>query len=318
MRGWLLKGSGARCGNSESEDLALKILVLGATGMLGHKLWQVLADPFDTYVTLRQGLKSYARYNLFDRMRTVDHVSVQDFDSVIRAIAEVRPQVVVNCIGVVKQHPAAKDPLVSISVNALFPPRLAQLCRAAGIRLIHISTDCVFAGRKGNYVESDVADAEDLYGRTKFLGEVSYDGCLTLRTSVIGRELETSHGLIEWFLSQEGKAVHGYTRAIFSGFTTYALAEIIAQIITEHPDIQGVWHVASEPISKFELLLLVKQTYGLRIQIEPDETVVVDRSLNADRFRQATGFVRASWPDMIEQMYRDPTPYSELRRSHAH
>ena len=285
--------------------------------MLGHKLWQVLADQFDTYVTLRQGLKSYARYNLFDRTRTIDHVSVQDFDSVVRAIAGVRPQVVVNCIGVVKQHAAAKDPLVSIAVNALFPHRLAQVCRVAGSRLVHISTDCVFSGRKGDYVESDVADAEDLYGRTKFLGEVSCEGCLTLRTSMVGRELETSHGLIEWFLSQEGKTVRGYTRAIFSGFTTNALAEIIAQIITEYPDLQGVWHVASEPISKFELLSLVKRIYGLNIQIEPDETVVVDRSLNADRFRQATGFVPPSWLDMIEQMYRDPTPYSELRRSHA-
>ncbi len=292
-------------------------MILGGSGMLGHKLWQVLADQFDTYVTLRQGLKSYARYNLFDRTRTIDHVSVQDFDSVVRAIAGVRPQVVVNCIGVVKQHAAAKDPLVSIAVNALFPHRLAQVCRVAGSRLVHISTDCVFSGRKGDYVESDVADAEDLYGRTKFLGEVSCEGCLTLRTSMVGRELETSHGLIEWFLSQEGKTVRGYTRAIFSGFTTNALAEIIAQIITEYPDLQGVWHVASEPISKFELLSLVKRIYGLNIQIEPDETVVVDRSLNADRFRQATGFVPPSWLDMIEQMYRDPTPYSELRRSHA-
>ncbi|MBC8492641.1 MAG: SDR family oxidoreductase [Chloroflexi bacterium] len=295
----------------------MKIMILGGSGMLGHKLWQVLADQFDTYVTLRQGLKSYARYNLFDRTRTIDHVSVQDFDSVVRAIAGVRPQVVVNCIGVVKQHAAAKDPLVSIAVNALFPHRLAQVCRVAGSRLVHISTDCVFSGRKGDYVESDVADAEDLYGRTKFLGEVSCEGCLTLRTSMVGRELETSHGLIEWFLSQEGKTVRGYTRAIFSGFTTNALAEIIAQIITEYPDLQGVWHVASEPISKFELLSLVKRIYGLNIQIEPDETVVVDRSLNADRFRQATGFVPPSWLDMIEQMYRDPTPYSELRRSHA-
>jgi len=295
----------------------LKILVLGGTGMLGHKLWQVSANQFDTYVTLRLGFGSYAQYKLFDRARTVDYVSVQDFDSVIRAIATVGPKVVVNCIGIVKQAAVAKDPLVSILVNALFPHRLAQVCQTAGSRLIHISTDCVFSGRKGNYVESDVADAEDLYGRTKFLGEVSYDGCLTLRTSMIGRELESSHGLIEWFLSQEGKTVCGYKRAIFSGFTTNALAEIIAQIITEHPNMQGVWHVASEPISKFDLLILVKQVYGLDIQIEPDEAVVIDRSLNAERFRRATGFVPPPWSAMIEQMYQDSTPYSEFRRLYA-
>jgi dTDP-4-dehydrorhamnose reductase len=226
----------------------------------------------------------------------------------------VRPVVVVNCIGIVKQAEAAKNPLVSIEVNSLFPHRLARLCCTKGIRLIHISTDCVFSGRKGNYTENDFSDAEDLYGRTKFLGEVSDEGCLTLRTSMIGRELETSHGLIEWFLSQGGKTVNGYKRSIFSGFTTNALADIIAKIITENRNLHGIWHVASEPISKFDLLTLVKQVYGLHIEIRPDDTVVVDRSLNADRFRQATNFVPPSWHDMIEQMYRDPTPYSKLRR----
>jgi dTDP-4-dehydrorhamnose reductase len=191
------------------------------------------------------------------------------------------------------------------------------LCQGAAARLIHISTDCVFSGRKGHYSESDVADAEDLYGRSKFLGEVSYEGCLTLRTSMIGRELDTSHGLLEWFLSQEGKAVPGYTRAIFTGFTTNALAEIIAQIITHYTAMHGIWHVASEPISKFDLLSLVKEIYGLHIHIEPDDTVKTDRSLNADQFRRATGLTPPSWPDMVQQMYADPTPYSQIRRAYA-
>jgi dTDP-4-dehydrorhamnose reductase len=247
----------------------------------------------------------------------MDYVSAEKFDTVVQTIETVQPQVVVNCIGLVKQAEALKDPLVSIEVNALFPHRLATLCQERGIRLIHISTDCVFSGRKGHYMENELSDAEDLYGRTKFLGEVSYNRCLTLRTSMIGRELGTSHGLIEWFLSQEGRTVGGYTRAIFSGFTTNALAEIIARIVDKQPEMCGVWHVASDPISKFALLSLVKQIYGLDIKINPDETVVCDRSLNADRFRQATGFVPPTWYDMIEQMYRDPTMYSELRRPYA-
>ena len=295
----------------------MKVVILGASGMLGHKLWQVCADQFDTYVTVRRGLACYAWCELFDPARTVDHVSVQEFDSIVRAIATVRPKVVVNCVGIVKQRPAARDPLISIMVNALFPHRLAQLCQAASIRLIHISTDCVFSGRKGNYLESDVADADDLYGRTKFLGEVSYDHCLTLRTSMVGRELRTSQGLLEWFLSQEGKPIPGYTRAIFSGFTTNALAEIIAQIITDHAGMQGIWHVASEPISKFDLLSLLREVYGLNIRIEPDDTVETDRSLNADRFRRATGLAPPSWPDMVQEMYGDPMPYSQIRRTYA-
>jgi dTDP-4-dehydrorhamnose reductase len=295
----------------------MNILVLGATGMFGHKLMQVLSQRFKVIGTVRGSATTYADHPVLHQMPLLGDVRAENFDSVVHALASARPTVVINCIGIVKQLPAARDALLSITINAYFPHRLARLCQAADAHLIHISTDCVFSGRKGNYVESDVADAEDLYGMTKFLGEVSYDGCLTLRTSMIGRQLETSHGLLEWFFSQEGKTVRGYKRAIFSGFTTNALAEIIAHIITEHPDMQGVWHVASEPISKFELLSLVKQIYGLNIQIEPDETVVIDRSLNADRFRQVTGLVPPTWLDMIEQMYQDSTPYSEFRRSHA-
>jgi len=295
----------------------MKALILGGSGMLGHKLWQLFGRGFNTYVTLRRDFAAYKDYQLFTPSRSLDHVSAEDFESVVGAIDVVRPEVIVNCIGIVKQSEAAKDPLLSIEVNALFPHRLARVCQEKGIRLIHISTDCVFSGRKGNYGEDDLSDAEDLYGRTKFLGELSYEGCLTIRTSMIGRELETSNGLIEWFLSQEGKTVGGYTRAIFSGFTTNALAEIIATIIDRQTQLHGLWHVASAPISKYDLLSLVREVYGLNIRIEPDEAVICDRSLNAERFRQATGFVAPPWYDMIEQMYRDPTPYSELRRPHA-
>src|SRR4030042_3811300 len=221
------------------------VLILGASGMLGHKVWQVFAEQFDAYVAVRRRFNYYARYELFDQARTIDCVCVQNLDSIVQAVAVARPHVVVNCIGIVKQATAAQDPLISISVNALFPHRLAHLCQAAGIRLIHISTDCVFSGRRSNYLENDVADAEDLYGRTKLLGELHYYGSLTLRTSMIGRELETSHGLIEWFLGQEEQAIKGYKRAIFNGFTTEALARIIAKIVIEHPEMQGIWHVAS-------------------------------------------------------------------------
>jgi len=285
--------------------------------MLGHKLWQAFSGRFDTYVTLRRGFDAYARYELFSRTHTLNNVSAEDFDSIVRAFNAVHPSVAVNCIGIVKQAEAARDPLPSIAINALLPHRLAQLCRSEGTRLIHISTDCVFSGRKGDYVEGDLSDAEDLYGRTKFLGEVAGEGCMTIRTSLIGRELGTSYGLLEWFLSQEGKTVPGYRRAIFSGFTTKAFAEIMSWIITQRPEMHGVWHVASEPISKFELLSLVKQTYRLNIEIEADESVVVDRSLNGGRFREATGLVPPPWPDMIRQMCGDSTPYSALRRLHA-
>ena len=295
----------------------MNIVVLGATGMLGHKLIQVLDPHFHVTGTVRGSAAAYADHPILGQMSLVSNVQAEDFDSIVHVLASARPTVVINCIGIVKQLPEASDPMLSIAVNALFPHRLARLCRAAGVRLIHISTDCVFSGKRGNYIETDVADAEDLYGRTKLLGEVSQQGCLTLRTSIIGRELGTSHGLLEWFLSQEGQTVRGYKRAVFSGFTTQVLAEIIARVIGDHPDLHGIWHVASEPIDKFALLSLVKQVYGLNIHIEPDEAVVCDRSLKADRFREATGLVPPAWPIMIEQMYRDPTAYPKRRGAYV-
>ena len=292
----------------------MKVLILGGSGMLGHKLWQTFASRFDAYATFRGSVDDCGTAGIFDPARSIGGISVQDLGSVERVLAGNRPDVVVNSIGVVKQDAAAKDPLTSIEVNALFPHRLAKACAEIGARLIHLSTDCVFSGQRGNYSLSDPADATDLYGRTKLLGEVNYDHCLTLRTSMIGRELTGSHGLVEWFLSQQGKAVRGYKKAVFSGFTTVTLASAIADIISDHPELHGVWHFAAEPINKFDLLALIKEGFNLSIEIEPDENFVCDRSLNGDAFRQATGYVAPSWPTMVEALVRDTTPYEEIRR----
>lgn len=295
----------------------MRVLILGGSGMLGHKLYQTCAPRFDTYATFRAAASEYKRFGIFDESRMIGEVSAEDIDSVERAFAATKPDVVVNCIGIVKQDPSAKDPIASSAVNSLFPHRLVELCRRSGARLIHLSTDCVFSGRKGNYSENDVPDAEDLYGRTKLIGEIADAGCLTIRTSMIGRELKGSHGLLEWFLSQCDGRVSGFKRAIFSGFTTQALAEVIGKIIVEQSELSGIWHVAAEPISKFDLLRLVKQTYGLAIEIDPDETFACDRSLDSSRFRAITGFQPPAWPEMIQRLHDDRTAYDEIRRMNA-
>ena len=296
----------------------MKVMILGGGGMLGHRLWQIYRDSFDAWVTVRSDFRAYARYDLFDSQRLLGGVDVLDFETVVQAVASVRPDVVINCIGIVKQLSAAKDPIISLTVNSLFPHRLAKLCQSSGARLIHLSTDCVFSGRKGLYTEDDVSDADDLYGRTKFLGELSGEKCLTIRTSIIGRELRTSNGLVEWFLGLDGAQARGYCESIFSGFTTTALSGIIGIIISEHPDLDGVWHVAANPINKFDLLELINKTYGLEIEIIPDAEIVCDRSLDGSRFETATGFAPPDWQSMIEEMAKDPTPYNQLRRLHAH
>ena len=213
------------------------------------------------------------------------------------------PDVVVNCIGLVKQLAQAEDPLVAIPINALLPHRLARLCDLAGARLIHLSTDCVFDGSRSMYAESDCSDAKDLYGRSKYLGEVNYGNAVTLRTSIIGHELSSAHGLVNWFLSQQGE-VKGYTRAIFSGLPTVELARVLRDFVITKSELRGMYHVSAEPISKFELLGLVAQTYGKTIEITPDASVAIDRSLDSSRFRGVTGYAPPSWLNLVRDMHQ--------------
>lgn len=287
----------------------MRILILGGAGMLGHKLWQYYRDRFDTWVTLRTNYHEVARYELFDPARTIGGVDAFDLDSVVRAFSAVKPDVVINCIGIIKQLSTARDPIISLTVNSLFPHRLVNLCKAARARLIHISTDCVFSGRKGMYTEADPSDAEDLYGRTKFLGEVNDPAALTLRTSIIGRELSTASGLVEWFLSNRGGTVQGYNRAIYSGLTTLALAQVISDIIEHWAELSGIYHVSSDPINKYDLLCLLRDTIGVNLRVEPHAQVQIDRSLDSSRFREATGFLCPSWAQMIQDLVADPMPY---------
>ncbi len=280
----------------------MRILILGGAGMLGHRLAVDLRREFEIWTTVRGPVQRYQALGLFDTARTFGGIDVLDFDSVTEVVARVRPDAVINCVGIIKQLAAANDPFLSISINSLLPHRLHRLCRAAGARLIHFSTDCVFRGTKGGYTEDDPSDALDLYGRSKFLGETGGEGALTIRSSIIGPELDSASGLLEWFLSQRGKRVSGYRRAIFSGFTTHEMARIVRTVLAEHPALAGTLQVSSEPISKYDLLQLVRRSYDLDVEIVPDQTVQIDRSLDSTRFRRLTGYAPPSWPEMIEEM----------------
>ncbi len=293
----------------------MRVLILGGGGMLGHKLSQLYSQKFETWVTVRTGFRDYERFRLFDEKRTLGGVDAFDFATVERAFELAQPDVVINAVGVIKQLQTAKDPITALTINSLLPHRLAALCRASGARLITLSTDCIFNGRRGMYTEDDISDAEDLYGRTKYLGEATGDSCLTLRTSIIGRELGTAHSLVEWFLQNRGGKIKGFTQAIYTGFPTIIMAEIIADVMLRHPNLSGLHHVSSEPIDKYELLCLIRDAYGIEIQIEPDADFKIDRSLDSARFREATGFRPLAWPEMIRAMAADPTPYDEWRRT---
>jgi dTDP-4-dehydrorhamnose reductase len=287
----------------------MRTLVLGAAGMLGHKIHQVLSRDHEVVSTTRGSFveKPYAKSGIFRQGAVLEGVDVTDDVELQEVVSEVRPKVVVNCVGIVKQRYEAHDPIPSITVNALLPHRLARLSRIVGARLVHFSTDCVFSGERGDYTEADASDARDLYGRTKYLGEVGPPS-LTIRTSFIGREIEHFDSLVEWFLRQQG-SVQGYQRAIYTGVTTLQMAHILRRVITDHPNLAGVYQVASDKISKYELLRLVRAALAVQTVVVANDDFVCDRSLVGSAFTSATEIRIPPWPKMIEDFAKDGSVY---------
>jgi dTDP-4-dehydrorhamnose reductase len=289
----------------------LRVLVLGATGMLGSTIFRILSadNSIETFGTLRaaQGVRRFAHHL---HKALIPDIQVGNESGVLAAFAHAKPHVVINCIGIIKQLPEAYNHLESLAINSILPHRLAKYCGLFGARFIHFSTDCVFSGKSGQYRETDPGDATDLYGRTKLLGEVDYEHALTLRTSIIGHELTTNNSLIDWFLSQTDE-VRGFRKAFFSGMPTVEIAQVVRDMVIPNPSLRGLYHLSVDSIDKNELLRLVAETYSKDIVITPDDELVIDRSLNSDRFRTATGFEPKPWPELIRDMHAD---YVAVRR----
>lgn len=279
----------------------MRILILGGDGMLGHQLLKSLAPRHNVKVTLRQDLNAYRQYGLFSTANSCAGIDVRSLERITEVVADFRPEAIINAVGIVKQRPTAKESIPSLEINSLLPHRLSVISKASGARLVHLSTDCVFSGKKGNYLEQDSSDAEDLYGKSKFLGEVHDSHCITLRTSIIGYELARKKSLLEWFLAQNG-TVKGFTNAIYTGFTTQEMSRIIEMLLLEHPKAHGVYHVSSAPINKYELLLLFREKLGKQIEILPDDTFRCDRSLDSTRFRREFGYTPPTWELMITEL----------------
>ena len=281
----------------------MKVLVLGATGMLGNAVYRVLSNCSDmqTYGSIRHD----AARQLFPTDLRAGLKVVKDLENQIeleQLFGSISPDIVINCTSQANLNP--NDPMRSISLFSVLPHRLSYLCAREGTRLIQISSDGVFSGRRGQYTEDDIPDADDLYGIAKLLGEVTGQHAITLRTSIIGHQLQGAGGLLEWFLAQKNEC-KCYRQAIFSGFPTVVLAEIISKIIIPRPGLNGIYHVATKPISKYELLELVAKRYGKIITLIPDDKVAIDRSLRTNKFNAATGYTAPDWPSLIDEMYSD-------------
>ncbi|ELI5739451.1 SDR family oxidoreductase [Vibrio fluvialis] len=282
----------------------MKIIVIGATGMLGYSIFSNLSESPDLEVfgTVRslEGLDKY--FPTFDKL--INNVDVRDFKTLENALDRVTPNVVINCIGLIKQHEVSKQHVEAIEINALLPHKIAQLCDSIGAKLIHFSTDCVFDGKVGNYLENDLPTATDLYGRSKCLGEVDYGNHVTLRTSIIGHELRSSVSLVDWFLSQSGP-VKGFSKAVFSGLPTAYIAKVLEEYVLPNKSLSGLYQLSVEPIDKYSLISMISKIYGKEISIEKFDDFIIDRSLSSDKFRRATGFTPPSWDYLVKFMFDD-------------
>lgn len=284
----------------------MKILILGVTGMLGNAVFNVFSKntTYEVFGTTRSP-SSLHFFSDVDKKQIITGVDVLDVDSLLNVFKHVKPELVINCIGITNKQSNINDPLVALPINAMLPHRLSTICATTEARLIHVSTDCVFSGEKGNYNESGRSDADSLYGQSKYLGELhTQQHAITLRTSIIGHGLSTHDGLIDWFLLQEG-CVKGYTKAIFSGLPTVVLAKIMMDVVVPNPSLSGLYHVSANPIDKFKLLSLVSEKYEKDIKIIPDDSLVIDRSLDSSRFTQATGYIAPRWNELIKTMYEN-------------
>jgi dTDP-4-dehydrorhamnose reductase len=279
----------------------MKLLVLGATGLIGHAVFQTLNQHKDFKVT--GTVRSESQKKVFDKAiwgQLISCVDVSSKSILSEVFERTRPDQVINCIGYTKHQP--NDSMAYTALNSLLPHRLLDLSNQFNSRLIHISTDCVFSGKKGNYIESDIPDAEDLYGKSKILGEISDRNSITLRTSTIGHELFTKHGLLNWFLAQH-HSCEGYRRAIFSGLPTVVFAEIIRDLVIPNLNLTGLYHISSDPINKFDLLTLIAKIYSKEIQINVNDGIKINRSLNYHKFSNATGYQPLPWNNLINYMH---------------
>lgn len=292
----------------------MKIVVLGVTGMLGHKMYQVLKSTYPETVGFSLENVAEAPYEKVDLLQgdsVVCGVDVADFQRLEKLLIDIQPDYIINCVGIIKQRDAASAYIPSIELNTLLPHKLAAMALKWGGRVIHFSTDCVFDGQRGAYTENDFSDATDLYGKSKFLGEVQGENGLTLRTSIIGRELTSHKSLLDWFLTQKGKTIRGYKNVIYSGVTTNQIAEVVKMVISKCPQLSGLYQVVADPISKYDLLCLARDAFGVEVQIESEDVTVSDRSMKGDKLRDATGYVSPAWPELMANLANDPTPYAE-------
>lgn len=296
-----------------------KILILGASGMLGHQMWRRLNEWSRTtghqiLGTVRKSKDHYKNLGLSNTQNLIDGVDVGDFKKLNLLLDDVKPTVVINCVGLTLRKKDLADIEKCYQLNGMLPQFVGHWCGTHNAKLFHFSTDCVFDGKKGGaYAEADMPTAFDHYGVSKYLGEVGSGNNLTMRLSIVGRELENKTELFEWIFSQADKSAKGFAAAKYTGMTTNWVAREVIRILENHPELSGVYQVSSEVITKFEIMQKLNEKFKLNIQIEKNSDYAVDKSLDSSRYQKATGFVKPTWDQMIDDLFADREFYEQLK-----
>lgn len=292
----------------------MRVLILGVSGLIGHKLFQELTSSFEVFGTLHKIKQQYGDIQLFSGDNVIGGVDVKKFEILTGVFAAINPDVILNCVGITKRKININYPLEVLMVNSVFPHQLANWAKENQKRVIHFSTDCVFDGKIGNYTESSLTTAEDIYGRTKALGEITYNHTLTIRSSFIGQELFDRTELLDWFLSQDGKVIKGFKNTFYSGVSTIFMAKVIKEIILNFPDLFGLYQLApGNPISKFELLSIAKESFNINVDIIADELHVHHPTLDSSKLKTEIDLTVPSWKEMMDELASEKLFYSKLK-----
>ena len=292
----------------------MKILILGGNGMIGHKMYQTISKIHkDTWVTLRKSLTSYSYSEIYNPEKVIDNIDLINFQTISNQLNKINPDIVVNACGITIRRGIETLKSNSIILNSALPHFLNEWVTSNNKRLIHFSTDCVFTGAKGDYIDNDNKDASDLYGSTKSMGEViDSKFAITLRGSMIGSELENKTELFEWFLKQKNKKIKGFNKVIYSGITTTKMAEIVLKLIDQFPNLSGVYNISSKPISKFELLKLWNNLFDINANIEIDNSYTSNKNLISDNFYRTISMEQPDWVELSSQLNIDNLLHNNL------
>ena len=271
----------------------MKILILGSSGILSKTLQLYLNKKNVDFLTISRESNNNKNINL---------KNISNFKNLEQLIFKIRPTHIINCVGITKFNNAYKNKKLTVLLNTKMPIYLSELCKLNKIYLLHISSDCVFSGKKGNYTDNSYKDAKDLYGLSKKEGEVKNKFTTTIRTSFIGPELNTKKSLLSWFLSEK-KFVRGYSKAFFSGITSLEVCRIIYNYFIKKNILQNkIINIGSRRISKFTLLTKIRKIFKKDINIVRYQNFIIDRSLDSKKFRKLTSYKMVKWDKMLLEL----------------